>query len=238
MKVMSPLAAVLVDPIRSIDRVASAPRPGRIGLWLGVWTGALGVATLPRQIAALARSLPATGSAVLDAQTDVLRMGLLRLMVVDRLVPSPSLLAAALLLVLAAEPVLMLARDRRRAIWAVVLLGLAPLLVERVGELAISYAMSGGSVTTPGAAIELPHRFVTGLRALWGGAEMPRWVEIADARANLVSLWCMALWAVGLARLAECRLEPWHVALPAACVLAGGVATWVLGPVVVPILLH
>lgn len=238
MRAVSAIPGVLVDPVGCLERAATRPEPWWIGLTLAAGSIAVGLATLPRQIAALARALPMTGTPVLDIQTQALRTGLLHLIMADRAVPSPSVLAAAILLVLAAEPVLMLARDRRPAIWAVVLLGLAPLLVERVGELAMTYLASGGTLDTAGDVIELPHRFVTGPRAFWTAADAPLWIEILDARANLVSLWCLALWSIGLGRLAAHRFEMWHLALPAACLAAGGMVTWALGPVVLPMLLR
>jgi hypothetical protein len=54
----------------------------------------------------------------------------------------------------------------------------------------------------------------------------------------LIVVWSVALWALGLRTLdGGKRLAAWHVLLPLACVVAAGIATWVLGPIVVAALL-
>ncbi|MGD2136506.1 MAG: hypothetical protein PVF27_10110, partial [Gemmatimonadales bacterium] len=117
----SVVVLALVDPSAALRRAVEAPHPWRVAVWLGGLALALGLATLPRQLPALAEAMPPLGDPRLDAQTAALRDALTRLLLADRLVPSPSVLLAALLLVLAAEPVLMLARERRTAIVTVVL---------------------------------------------------------------------------------------------------------------------
>jgi len=231
------LAAVLVDPRGGMRTVAERPRPWALVVSLGAFLVALGLATLPRQLALLDRTMGATGDPLLDAQTELLRSGVLRLIVADRLVASPTLLVAALFLALAAEPVLMLARQRQPAIWAVVLLGLAPLLVQRVGELAITYV---AAIADPvaGDAVTAPHRFVTGPLLLWRGeGPAPGWLELLSRRANLIVLWCLVLWSLGMQQLDGGRWQLWHAALPAACLAAAGLLTWMLWPIVLPLVL-
>jgi len=231
------LAAVLVDPRGGMRTVAERPRPWALVVSLGAFLVALGLATLPRQLALLDRTMGATGDPLLDAQTELLRSGVLRLIVADRLVASPTLLVAALFLALAAEPVLMLARQRQPAIWAVVLLGLAPLLVQRVGELAITYV---AAIADPvaGDAVTAPHRFVTGPLLLWRGeGPAPGWLELLSRRVNLIVLWCLALWSLGMQQLDGGRWQLWHAALPAACLAAAGLLTWMLWPIVLPLVL-
>lgn len=64
------------------------------------------------------------------------------------------------------------------------------------------------------------------------------WLELLDARIDLIVVWSVALWALGLRTLdGGKRLAAWHVLLPLACVVAAGIATWVLGPIVVAALL-
>jgi hypothetical protein len=191
---------------------------------------AMGLATLPQQLGVLHRALAPTGEPLQDAHTALLRDGIVRVIVVDRLVPSPTLLVAGLLLVLAAEPVLMLARERRGALHAVVLMGLAPLIVQRLGELAIVY-LGAPEAALAGDAVTAPHRFSTGPSLLWRhGVPAPGWLEVLNDRLNLLVLWCVALWALGMRMLDGGPLRPWHVALPAACVAGAGVITWALGP--------
>ncbi len=222
--------SVLVDPGGTLRRAVADPHPAVLAAGLFAALSVLGLATLPRQIHLLAEALPPTGDWLLDDQQAELRAGVLRLVVADRLVASPTLLLAVLLLAWAAEPVLMLARERRDAIWTTVLLGLAPLLVQRVGELAICYlaAQPGG---TAGDAVTLPHRFVTGPLLLWRGGPPPLWLQRLDARADLILVWSVLLWTLGLRQLDGGRLRTWHVALPAACAAGAAVVTWVLGPV-------
>ena len=234
---MRSLAAVLVDPRGGMRTVAERPRPWALVVSLGAFLVALGLATLPRQLALLDRTMGATGDPLLDAQTELLRSGVLRLIVADRLVASPTLLVAALFLALAAEPVLMLARQRQPAIWAVVLLGLAPLLVQRVGELAITYV---AAIADPvaGDAVTAPHRFVTGPLLLWRGeGPAPGWLELLSRRVNLIVLWCLVLWSLGMQQLDGGRWQLWHAALPAACLAAAGLLTWMLWPIVLPLVL-
>jgi hypothetical protein len=121
----------------------------------------IGAATLPQQVALLGRALAPVGDPLVDMPHALMRSGLLRLIIADRLVAQPTLILAAVLLALAAEPVLAVARDRRAAVWAIAVLGLAPLMVERVGELAITYLALPGAHVVPGDAVRAPHRFVT-----------------------------------------------------------------------------
>jgi hypothetical protein len=234
-----PLSAVLVDPVGAFRAAVSRPAPGLTLTVLAAATTAFGLATLPRQLRVLGRGLPFTGDALIDAQHEALRDMVTRLIVIDRLVPQPTVIVAAALVLLAAEPVLMLARDRRRAILAVVVLGLAPLVLERVGELAISYLLSPASRPTPGWAMTIPHRFVTGPAVFWHGADsVPQWLEVLDARINLVSLGCVALWSVGIRQLDGRQWEPWHVVLPVGCLIGSGLITWALTPAVIPVLMQ
>ena len=233
------LGAALIDPVGASDAAVSRSRPGATAAGLAALLVVLGLATLPWQVALLRRSLAPVGDPMIDVPHAMMHDGLLRLIIADRIVASPALLLAALFLVYAAEPVLALARERRAAIWVVALLGLSPLLIERVGELAVTFLVSGGAHPTPGDAIRAPHRFVTGpLLAWWRDQPAPGWLELLDSRVNLIVVWSVALWAVGLRALdGGRRFAAWHVFLPVACVAAGGVVTWVLGPLVMAALL-
>lgn len=235
---MRRMLRALADPPEAMRRAALDPRPLRTAAALAGAALVLGLATLPRQVAILNRVLAPTGDPAGDMYHEALRAGLLRLIVADRLIPSPALLLAGVLLVAMAEPVLMLARDRRKAIVQVAVLGLATLVVDRVGELSITYLLPLASQVTAGDAVLAPHRFRTGPLLLWRAASpAPAWLELLEPRANLIVLWTVVLWSLGLRELEGRRLSGWHVALPLACVLGGGVVTWILGPLVVPAIL-
>lgn len=226
------IAGVLVDPVRTIDRSLSAPRPWAVAATLGLALVALGLGTLPRQLALLGAAFPASADPAADLAAQWMRSGLTRLMIADRLIPSPTLLLAGVLVGIAAEPVLVLPRERRPALWALVALGLAPLVVARVGELAISWILPLDAGAPPGAVIELPHRFRTGPALFWTAeSPPPAWLERLDGALNLVTAWAVTLWSVGLARLdAGPKLEPWHVALPLICLGGGVLAVWLMAP--------
>lgn len=232
------LATVLVDPKSTLVASIRDAQPLTLVLLLAVVLAALGVATLPRQLDLLARAFPMTGDATADAVAGLMRRGLTRLLVADRLVAEPVLLIAGVLVGVAAEPVLALPSGRRSAIWTVVVLGLAPLLIARVGELAVTWLVDVSAGAPPGDILLLPHRFRTGPALLWGGEHLPRWVEVLDGAVNLISFWIIGLWALGL-RLLDGgeRLAAWHVLLPAVCVGGGAVAVWIMAAPVLAVVL-
>ena len=104
---------VLVDPDGAVRAAVASPAPWRIVLTLGVSWTVLGLGTLPRQLSMLSQAFAPTDDVALAAGREALASGLVRLMVCDRLVPAPAVLVGAVILVWAAEPVLMLARERR-----------------------------------------------------------------------------------------------------------------------------
>lgn len=225
---------VLVDPVRSLRETQR--RDHRWVVWMAVWGGAalLGAATLPRQLQLLYEALAPVEDPIVAMHHEVLRRGLTRLIIVDRLFPWPALLLAGGILGLVATTALGLANDMRSRVWAIIGMGLAPILVGRIGELAMTYLLELPAVS-PGEAIGLPHRFSMGPRLLWWSeSSAPSWLELLDARANLVVLWVAVLWAVGLKTVDDAaRVEPWHFALPLFCIAVAGVLTWAGGPLVV-----
>jgi len=232
------LAGVLVDPSGATHAAACRAEPG--GLLLAVFGAvtALGAAALPRQFAVLRQALSPTGRSELDVHYQAMRDGLTRVIIADRLVLSPTLLLAAVLLVLMSEPILAVARDRRGAIWAIALLGLAPLLVQQVGELIVTYLAQPGLHPRPGDAVNLPHRFVTGPLIFWRrDASPPAWFEAVNARFNIITLWCVAVWSVGLRTLDGGKLRIWHVGVPLTCLAVAGVVTWIATPWATSVLL-
>ncbi len=227
------LGTILVDPLGTVESVVRRPHFAGTLLTATTLLVAFGAATLPRQLSVLYLALAPTGVSAVDAHYAAMQDGLTRLMIADRLVPSPTLLLAATVLVLIAEPVLAMARGRRETLLTLVVLGLAPLLVQQVGELVMTYGANVGPDPTPGSAIELANRFDTGPMLLWTSeARAPAWIEILDARVNLVSLWCVALWGLGLKVLDGGRFQVWHIGLPVVSLAVGGIVTWISGPMV------
>jgi hypothetical protein len=231
------LGGLLVDPAGTA-KAAHGSELGGLALTVFTAVAAVGACTLPRQLSVLDHALSATGQPALDMHYQAMRSGLTRVIIADRLVLSPTLLLAAFLLVLASEPILALARDRRKTLWVVALLGLAPLLVQQVGELILTYLASLGPNPSPGEAVNLPQRFVTGPLLLWKDeASPPAWLEAIDARFNLITLWCVAVWSLGLRTLDGGKLRPWHVGAPLMSLGIAGAATWVATPWVMSALL-
>jgi len=225
------LVGVLVDPTGVTKAAVRGAEPGGLALAVFIAVTALGAAALPRQLWVLQQALSPTGRPELDLHYQAMQHGLTRVIIADRLVLSPTLLLAAVFLVLASEPILARARDRRSALWAVALLGLAPLLVEQAGELIMTYLASPHSRPSPGEAINLPHRFVTGPLLFWGdGPSPPAWLEVINARVNVITLWCVVLWTVGLRTLDGGRCRAWHVCVPLSCLGIAGVVTWITTP--------
>lgn len=237
-RVAKQLGQSLVDPPAAARSAASQPAP-----WLGLivvilLAAAISAGTLPRQLDALSRALPLTGDPFRDLRNTIMHEGLLRLIVIDRLVPPPTILLAALLVVGAADPVLALPRNQRKMLWAVVLLGVTPLVVLRLGELAVTYEATLGPAVRAGDAVSLPRDFSTGPALLWPGAERPpAWLNSLSQRINLVSAWSAALWAIGLRELDGRRFATWHVLLPVGCLAVAAVITWWLSPIVTALIL-
>lgn len=230
---------VLVSPAAGIAQVLAKPHPWMLlAILASAWI-LLGLATVPRQVELLHLVLASTGEPVLDAQTEVLKAGLLRLIVADRLVPLPTVLVGGVLVFLAAEPVLMLPSARRRELLAIVAVGCAPLVVQRFGELAMTWMTTVAPGMSAGEVLRLPHRFASGAALFWRSPDpAPFWIELLEARVNMFALWSAALWAIGLHALEDRRWAVWQILLPFACLVAGGLVTWVLGPLVVAVVLR
>lgn len=224
---------ILVDPLGTVESVVRRPNFAGTLLTATALLVLFGAATLPRQLSVLYLALASTGVSAVDVHYAAMQDGLTRLIIADRLVPSPTLVLAAILLVLVAEPILAAARDRRETLLTLAVLGLAPLLVQQAGELVMTYYVNVGPDPAPGLAIELANRFVTGPLLLWTSeARAPAWIEILDARVNLVSLWCVSLWALGLKVLDGERFQAWHIGVPVVSLAVGGIITWIVGPMV------
>ncbi|MFQ5702698.1 MAG: hypothetical protein ACE5HT_01595 [Gemmatimonadales bacterium] len=233
----SQLGAALIDPTRAMRDAVERPRAVAIGVTIVTVGALLGVATLPRQMAVLGEALQSSNPLV-ESHYQVLRAGLLRLIWADRLVTSPGLVIAAAFVVLLAEPMLSLAVERKRVLASVAVLGLTPMLVQQVGELAVAYLTSLGAHPTPGDALNLPHGFSTGIKLFWGGlAPPPQWVELLDDRLNLVTLWSVFLWSTGLGALEGNGVRPVHVGIPLAAMVCAGTLTWIAGPTALALVL-
>ena len=163
---------------------------------------ALGALTLPRLLGLLDVVLQPTGQEMLDAHLGVLRIGLARLVLFERLVVPLPFVAAGALLALVAGPVLSGRGVTAGAVWAVLALGAAPLLVQRAGELAVVLAAPTAGLG-PGDVAGLPARFNVGVAGALAAAGIaaPGWLGVAAEAANGVGLWVVALWGWGLSRL-------------------------------------
>ena len=221
-------ASVLVVPGRAVSVAESTPSPEAVLCLLIGGAALLRATTLPRQIGELSSQINGVTSDALAAHYAAMRSGLIRLIVFDRLVPPPTLVLSAFLVGLAAGPALSLSRDQDRLLWTAILLGLAPIAIQRIGETVATYLTAAGTL---GDAITLPQVFATG-PGLFAGADH-RWVEQLDASLNLVSLWCLFLWAGVLWVLDGGKWKAWHVGLPLLALVIGGVVTGVLGPAVI-----
>ncbi len=195
----------LWSPGAALDDAPAHPAAGPASLLLLL--AALGAASLPRLLGLLDAALPLTGQELLDAHLGVLRAGLTRLLVFERLVPPLPYLMGGTVLWLLAAPMLAGRRATRRggaaAVAAVLAVALAPLLVQRLGELAVVLALPADGRVMAGDVAGLPARFNVGaagvLTAL--GVAAPGWLGIAAEAANGVGLWVVALWGWGLSRL-------------------------------------
>jgi len=163
---------------------------------------ALGALALPHLLRLLDVALQPTGREPLDAHLAVLRIGLGRLLLFERLVPPLPFLAAGAMLALVAGPVLSGRGVRAGAIGAVLTLGAAPLLVQRVGELAVVLAAPAAALGA-GDVAALPARFNVGVAGALAaaGIQAPGWLGVAAEAANGAGLWVVALWGWGLSRL-------------------------------------
>lgn len=229
---------VLVDPRRNLRRIQTDESGWVPGLLVLLGAVFLGLATVPKQLRLLSEALPVVTDPLLSAQHVAIRGGLSRLVFLDRLVPTPTLLLAGIILGLVADSFLSLPRERRWTVWATIGLGLAPILVGLLGELALTYVVKIEALT-PGEALTLPHRFKTGPLLFWWSDEpASRWLEVVDPRVNLISCWTVGLWAIGLQAVDDpSRLQAWHVLAPLFCLGLAGTITWASGQFIVAIIL-
>lgn len=229
---VAPFAA-LVDPHMAMNGAIRAPHPWRSFTVVAIAWVVLGVGTLPRQLALLGQAIAPGGADAAAPHLRALASGLTRLIIVDRLVPLPSVVLAAVLLYLAAEPVLVLPTSRRRELISVIVIGLTPLVILRAVELVLTWSVHAGTGISLGEVLRLPHRFAFGAALLWRhGGPAPAVLEILEARVNLFSLWTAGLWAYGLTRLDTGGVRAWHALLPVVCLGVAGILTWASGPIV------
>lgn len=231
--------SVAIEPSSAVRKASANPSPTATLAVAVAVLAVLGAATLPRQLSLLAELLAPTGEPMRDMHFAAMHAGLVRAIVLDRIVPPPTVVLATFLLAVVARPVLADSEERGRAVWAVVLLGLAPLVAQRLGELVMTYVAQLDSSPVPGDAVTLPLEFTAGPLLLWRQeGPTPMWLHVINARLNLFTIWAIVIWAVGLRELDGRRLLPWHIGVPAACLLLAGVVTWVVGPLVLGLTLR
>jgi hypothetical protein len=219
--VMSPGAAMHEARIRSDPLVLAS---------MVLLVAALGSLGLPRLLDLLGATLAPSGQALLDSHLGVMRAALARLVIADRVLPPLPYVIGGLIVVAVAAPVLSGHGVRGRAVVTVLAVGAAPLLVQRVGELAVVWLAPGDGLVA-GDVARLPARFnigVAGVLAAVGVTASGAWSVVAEA-ANAVGLWVIVLWGWGLASLERsapaaargAALRAWPFWLAAAAYAAG-----------------
>ncbi len=215
-----PLRAV-VSPDAALRAAGGVPGPAlAAGLLLLVTVpGALAV---PRLSALIADRFAGGSATLLDAHLAALRGGLTRYVLADRLLPPVPYVLAALIVALVAAPVLAGRGVRPGAVAAVLAAGAAPLLVQRIGELAGVWLAPAGQLVG-GDVVGLPARFNLGVAGVLGAAGVPlsRWASVGAEAANAIGLWVVLLWGHGLARLGGGRRAAAPGAALGWCLLAG-----------------
>lgn len=169
---------------------------------LALLVAALGALALPRLFALLDAALLPSGQPRLDAHLDVLRAGLRRYLVAERLVPPLPFVVGGLLVALVAAPVLAGRGVRASAIVRVLAVGAAPLLVQRAGELAAVLGAPGDGLVA-GDVARLPARFNVGVAGALSlaGVTATGWPSVVAEATNAFGVWVVALWGWGLSRL-------------------------------------
>jgi hypothetical protein len=105
--------------------------------------------------------------------------------------------------------------------------------------LAVTYLTSPDTVSRPGDAIKLPHRFLSGPLLFWTGAESPPgWLVSLDQKLDLVTVWCLTLWTLGLRELDRAALAAWQLWLPVGCLAIAAAVTWAATPYVIGVILR
>jgi hypothetical protein len=223
-----PLRA-LWSPGAAMDEAGSRPGPIAAGS-LVLLVAALGALALPKLLVLLAAALAPSGQPLLDAHLVVLRSGLERYLLADRLLPPLPFVFGALIVAAVAAPVLAGRGVSTGAVVGVLAVGAAPLVVQRLGELALVLVAPGGGLAA-GEVVRLPARFnvgVAGVLSVVGVTSTGALSVVAEA-TNATGLWVVGLWGWGLARLdrdaaAVSRPAPaprWPFALSGAAYAAG-----------------
>ncbi|HXY18417.1 MAG TPA: hypothetical protein VEH83_00300 [Gemmatimonadales bacterium] len=179
---------------------------------------ALGAASLPRLLALLGATL--AGDPVTEAHAEALRAGLVRYLLADRLLPPLPFVLAAALVAMVAGPALAGRRVAGRAVCGVLAVGAAPLVVQRLGELAVVLVTPAAGLV-PGDVAVLAGRFNAGAAGVLSAAGLAPGgaLSVVAEAANAIGLWVVALWGWGLARLdhdasrAGRRLPAWPFVL-------------------------
>lgn len=162
----------------------------------------LGALALPRLTALLAAGLPEGSSTLLGAHDAVLRAGLHRYVLADRMLPPLPYLLGALLVAAVAVPLLAANGVRAGTVAGVLVAGASPLLVQRLGELAVVWLTPPEGLVA-GEIVSLPARFNVGVAGTlaWAGVVVGGWRSVVAEAVNAVGLWVVVLWGWGLARL-------------------------------------
>ncbi len=223
-------------PLRAVMHPSGALLETRAGsealviLSLLALVAMLGALGLPRLLSLLAGSLAPGRTPLLDAHAAVLHAGLARYVVADRLLPPLPYLFAAALAAVAAAPLLAERGVRAATVACVLAAGAAPLLLQRLGELAVVWLTPADALAS-GEIVGLPTRFNVGVAGVLAAAGVTPAgaLGVAAEAANAVGVWVTALWGLGIAGLARgeaaaargAALPVWPFALTAAAYAAG-----------------
>lgn len=224
----------LVTPTEALEAATIRPRPWGTALTLAVVLVVLGGLTLPKQLPALTTLLLGPGGPPHGA---ALRGGLGRLVVLDRVLPPVTPLLAALIAFQLAGAWFAPDPAVRRRLADVLALGLAPLVVLRLGELVTVWLVPFDAFR-PGDVLTAPRLFATGPLLLVARGAGSALLDQLDARLNLVTLWIVGLWAVGFRRLEGAPWAAWHVMVPLVAFAVAGAVTWWLATPVLLVILH
>lgn len=219
---------VLTALVRPANLFLLADSPAvrrRLLLWSVGSFLVIGGATATLQIMLLERAIGDAGN--IAAHISVMRTGLIRLILVDRMLPPATASLAALVAGTIAIFSMELAAPARRLLRWVLLLGMVPILALRLGELGVTL-LGAVSQLSVGDVMELPGRFVLG-PLFFAGSDPAPWVYLVDARFNLVTVWMGVVWVKGLRCCTPGESIRWPVFVTCSSFLVASLATWSWG---------
>jgi hypothetical protein len=197
-------------------------------IWLLGTSLVFGLATAAIQLVLLDQALETLSLVNPASHVPMMRAGFLRLIAVDRFLPPPTLIMAAVGLFGICTWSIQLSREKYRRLGWIILFGLLPVLLLRAGEFGLTLLGLWGTPSV-GEVMVLPGRFTVGPR-LFAGADPAPWVYGLDARLNLVTLWVALLWLRGVGDLVPRQDRMWAVVMTVVSLFFASLVTWSWGP--------